>query len=98
MNALTENARAVLVSAARLRGEPQEMFTAKDLADFHNNHDLEAGNRPTVVERGLKTFTLPALIRRNYAFKFDTNGEPQYCLTNSGFEEALIITGGRGLL
>lgn len=95
---LTKNAERVLVAAARMTGDPREPFTAAELERYHNLYELDHDSHPRVHEQGLKTFSLPALIRRSYAIKFDNPTGPVYCLTDDGFEQALLISGGRGLL
>lgn len=88
MNALTDNAAAVLVAAAQQVGEPGEAIDLAHLA-------REQG----VTVRGLRAHTMPALERRGYVEPeyVGTTG-PDYALTNAGFAEAERRCGGHGLL
>lgn len=100
MNPLTDNAKAVLVSIARMVGEPGGgPFGPSDIATYHNVHDLDAAARKEreefVYSSGLSAKTIPALKLRGFV---ERRGHGQYYLTDAGYEEAERISGGRGLL
>jgi hypothetical protein len=96
---LTPSARHTLLAAAYLRGEPHEPFSVAELTDFENEGGgLFAPVAEKRSERGVGSKSLPALARRGFARARGGAGQRQWELTDAGFNEALRITGGYGLL
>lgn len=86
---LTHNAQEVLKTIAYMLGEPGEFYI----------HEVEGENGQGPTLRGLKAHTIPALCARGYVglyTEWKVTGHAR--LTDKGFDEAVRLTGGKGLL
>jgi len=95
---LTQSTKRTLLGAAYLVGEPGTTFNEGELAEFINsggNGYLPVGKSPPRHIRGIKAHSLPALGRRGLV---EYTGEGMWALTDRGFDVAVLLTGGYGLL
>lgn len=93
---LTTPSSRTLLGCAYLVGEPGTTFTAEELAEFINGGSNAAvPTGPTRHTGELEVHSLPALGRRGLV---EYTGEGRWALTDKGFDHAVFVTGGYGLL
>lgn len=100
MNQLTDSAKESLVAAARMVGEPGAVFATTELVIFEQTGSNGYAKPKNRSPRGMRSHTLPALERRGYVKRRQDvgGGNGWWTLTDRGFELAMEISGGRGLL